>query len=74
MTRVGPISELGHWLKMNATATRRSCCWWGLDFRGRALRRDVFGESERVSKDSRAHSFVVGSNDSFDEELVNSLP
>ncbi len=74
MTRVGPISQLGHGLKMNATATRRSCCRRVQDFRGGALRRDVFGESERVSKDSRAHSFVVGSNDSFNEELVNSLP
>lgn len=34
----------------------------------------MFGESERVSKDRRTHSFVVGSNHSFDKELVNRLP
>ena len=73
MTRVGPISQLGHWLKMNATAARRPCCWRVQDFRGGSLGCDLFGESERVSKARRAHSFVVGSNDSFDEELVDRL-
>lgn len=74
MTRVGPISQLGHWLKTNATTTRRPCCWRVHDFRGGPLCRDMFGESERVSKACRAHSFVMGSNDSFYKELVNGLP
>ena len=33
----------------------------------------MFGESERVSKDRRTHAFLMGSNDSFDEELVDGL-
>lgn len=74
MTRARPVSQLGHWLKMNATTARRSCHWRVQDFSGGLLRRDMLGEPERVSKACRAHSFVVGSNDSFDEELVDGLP